>query len=111
MNSVLEVLWIILIYIFIQRIVLVAIGVMKKAASATQRRRPQVDISREDVEKVEIEEPIEMVVCFCCEEGIQRKKAYQMVSEEESTYFFCSWMCRQEFVEKQFNRANHEEEI
>jgi YHS domain-containing protein len=111
MNSVLEILWIILIYIFIQRIVLVAIGVMKKAASATRRKKPQVDIIEEDVGKAIFEEPIEMVVCFNCDEDIQRKKAYQMVSDEGSTYFFCSWLCRQKFVEKQLNKANNEEEI
>lgn len=112
MNNVLEILWIILIYIFIQRIVWIGMGVMKKAASATQRRKSQAAVNEEiEAVKEDLEEPIEMVTSFCCNKEIPRRKAYQIATEEGMAHFFCSWQCRQEFIERQLNETNHEEGI
>jgi YHS domain-containing protein len=112
MNSVLEILWIILIYIFIQRIVLIGMGIVKKAAAATHRKRTRENgLDETAVEKEEMDEPIEMVSTSCCGKDIPRKRAYQVAAEEGDMHFFCSWECRQAFVKRQSNAIKQEEEI
>lgn len=112
MNSVLEILWIILIYIFIQRIVLIGMGVVRKAASATHRKRAQEKgLDEAMVEEKEMEESIEMVSTFCCDKEIPRKRAYQVATEEGSMHFFCSWQCRQDFIGRQSDEIKQEEGI
>ena len=40
-----------------------------------------------------------MVKDEVCEAYLQREKAYQVV-EDDKTHYFCSWECRQKYIEE-----------
>ncbi|SET37279.1 MYM-type Zinc finger with FCS sequence motif-containing protein [Natronincola peptidivorans] len=50
------------------------------------------------VEEKEKEVAIDMVFDTICETYVPKPKAYQVV-EDDRTHYFCSWECRQKYIE------------
>lgn len=65
----------------------------RKKLETTIENTPQ--FSEETLDK---EKAIEMVYDEVCEVYVPKKKAYQVV-EEDKTHYFCSWECRQKYID------------
>ncbi len=54
---------------------------------------------KEKTAKSEEPEPIEMVKDLICGKYVQKEKAFQTLDNQHQTLYFCSWDCRQKYIE------------
>ena len=97
MDFVFQILRVIMIYILLKRIMWIFLRVVQKSSASLFRREEKVDEETPIDHVVEIK-PIETVITQCCEKVLNKNKAYQVVTKDDTAHYFCSWDCRQKFI-------------
>ena len=73
---------------------------VSKANKNKEEDNQNINNWHERVKKIKKElNMLEMVKDEVCEAYLQREKAYQVV-EDDKTHYFCSWECRQKYIEE-----------
>jgi len=103
MDTVLKMIWYIAIGVFIMsRIVTPFVRAITNRAADAAKQNGKSDFEREKLnsEKMEAQHAIEMVQDSYCNKYVQKEKAFQVVNNEGITHYFCSWDCRQKYIEE-----------
>jgi len=97
MDFVFQVLRVIMIYILLKRIMWIFLRVVQKSSVSLLQREETVDEETPADHSFEIK-PLETVITQCCEKVLNKEKAYQVVTKEDTAHYFCSWDCREKFI-------------
>lgn len=96
MEFVFHVLRIIVIFLLAKRLVYFLTGVLQKSSKTAEGHEERVEEKTAD--NAFLIKPEESVTTHCCEKVMNKKKAFQVVTEDGTTHYFCSWDCREDFL-------------
>lgn len=96
MELVFHVLRIIVIFLLAKRLVFILMGVLQKSSTPAEGHEERVE--EKTPNNAFLIKPKESVTTQCCEKVMDKEKAFQVVTEDGTTHYFCSWDCRENFL-------------
>jgi YHS domain-containing protein len=103
MDTLNNILWIIAIWWMLSRMLRTARIIQQQ--KMLQKNQAIIEHEKEKLKQKQQEvTPLEMVKDAACGKHIEKSQAYQLY-QEENTYYFCSWDCREKFIKEHLKQS------
>lgn len=101
MNTFVQFVWILALYMLVSRVFGKIVQAGTNSSKENERKVNGLE-KNEDLAKeirTQSESIIEVVKDAYCEAYIPKEKAYQVIDEDGTVHYFCSWDCRQKYIQ------------